>query len=188
MRRHVAPGIALAIAGGLLVLLGGWLGLDLDSVALLGAALGGALALVPDRAPLAKLAGFAVGFVLAWVGYGVRAATLPDTDEGRAVAVVLVLIACMVVAAVAQGRLPLWSLLIGVAAMVGSYEEAYAASPSQFLDTSPSAATTVLLAAAFGYVAAALLGEAIRDDRRREAVEESGAGDDLDRRDESVVA
>lgn len=187
MRRHVAPGIALAVVGGLLVLLGGWLGLDLDQVALLGAAAGGALALVPDRGPAAKVGGFALGLGLAWAGYGVRAAMLPDTDAGRAVAVFVVLALCTLAAAATAGRLPLWSLLIGVAAMVGSYEEAYAASPSMFLDTSPSAATTVLLAAAVGYVAAALIGESIGSDRRREANQEGGAHVGRDRDDEGVM-
>lgn len=184
MQRHVVPGAALAVAGGLIVLLGSWLGLELESVALLGAALGGVVALVPDRGPVARVLGFTAGLALAWAGYGVRAALLPDTAGGRAVAAVLVLALCMAVAAATLGRVPLWATLVGVAAMVGSYEEAYAVSPSQFLQTSPSGATTVLLAASLGFVASSLLGESIgrsRRDERRAAVH-------AENDDESVVA
>jgi hypothetical protein len=168
MRAHLAPGAALAVAAGLIVLLGEWLGLDMQAVGLLGAALGGVVGLVPDRSAGSRLAGFAAGFVLAWVGYAVRAAVLPDITAGRALAAFLVIAACLVVALVAAGRVPLWSMLVGVAAMVGSYEEAYSASPSQFLQTSPSAATTVLLAASFGFVASALLGGVVSAQREAE--------------------
>lgn len=180
MLGRVLPGAALAIAGGLIVLVGSWLSLDLEPVALLGAAAGGVVGLVPDRSPLARVVGFAAGLAIAWAGYGVRAALLPDTAGGRAVAVFVVMALVTVVAAATLGRLPLWSLLVGVVAMVGSYEELYAASPSQFLTTSPSAATTVLLAASIGFVASALLGAGAGPARRATDAERTD--------DESVVA
>jgi hypothetical protein len=40
-----------------------------------------------------------------------------------------------------------------VAALVGAYEAIYTSAPSQFLTTSPEAATTILLAVALGYLA-----------------------------------
>jgi hypothetical protein len=189
MHKHLLPGAALAVAAGLLVLLGEALGLDLQAVALLGAALGGVVALVPDRGLAARLAGFAVGFVLAWVGYGVRAAVLPDTSGGRALAAFLVIAVCVLVVLLSAGRVPLWSALVGVAAMVGAYEEAYSASPSEFLSTSPTAATTVLLAAAFGFVAAALVAASVNPDREGAAGRRRPVAEPVDAHDdESVVA
>jgi hypothetical protein len=126
-------------------------------VALLGAALGGVIGLVPADPPLGKLGGFFLGFVLAWIAFGVRAALLPDTTMGRAVAAFVVILICGVVAAVTAGKVPLWSALVGAAAIVGSYELPFTDSPPQFMVTSPPSATTVLLAAGFGYIVTTLI-------------------------------
>ena len=119
MRRNLLAGLCLAVAAGLLVLVGAVLDLDLESVALFGAALGAVVALVPDRTPLVRLGGFAAGFVAAFIGYVLRAAVLPDTSAGRAVAVVIVLLLCVGVSAAARDRLPLWTLLLGTAGLCG---------------------------------------------------------------------
>lgn len=84
MRRNFLSGLALAIAAVLVVVLSATFDLELESVALLGAALGAVVALVPDRGPGARLAGFAFGFAIAWIGYVARALLLPDTSSGRA--------------------------------------------------------------------------------------------------------
>jgi hypothetical protein len=173
MTKNVIGGLVLAVMAAVVVGLGEFLGLDLQHVALLGAALGGVIGLVPDRAPWERIVGFAVGFVFAWIGFAVRAAVLPDSAGGRAVAAFLVLAACMVVAAASMTRLPLWSMLVGAAAIVGAYEETYTNAPSQFIHESPTAATTVLLAAALGYVATAFLGPQIAVNREHDAAEAS---------------
>ncbi|WP_157987562.1 hypothetical protein [Jiangella endophytica] len=168
MRGYFLPGVFLAVATGVLVFGGDWLGLELEHVALLGAALGGATGVVPDRAPWERAAGLLAGAVLAWLGYALRAAWLPDTSAGRGVAAMLVVLACLLIAFLTSGRLPLWSFLIGAAAVVGSYEVAYTAAPPEFVETSPTALTTVLLAAAFGFLATVFLGNTIEEDRARE--------------------
>lgn len=168
MRGYFLPGLFLAVATGLLVWGGDWLGLELEHVALLGAALGGATGVVPDRAPWERAAGLLSGAVLAWIGYALRAAWLPDTSGGRGVAAMLVVLACLLIAFLTSGRLPLWSFLIGAAAVVGAYEVAYTAAPPEFVETSPTALTTVLLAAAFGFLATVFLGNSIEDERARE--------------------
>jgi hypothetical protein len=134
-------------------------------VALLGGALGAVVALVPDRGPAARLGGFAAGFVAAWIGYAVRAALLPDTSGGRAVAVGLVVLLCVGVTALSMNRLPLWSTLLGTAALSGAYEFTYAAAPPEFLSTSFSTATTLLLNVAVGFLAAALVAPAAQTAR-----------------------
>ena len=141
MRRNLLAGLCLAVAAGLLVMVGAALDLDVESVALLGAAAGAVVALVPDRTPLVRLGGFAAGFVAAFIGYVLRAAVLPDTSTGRAVAVVIVLLLCVGVSAATVDRLPLWTLLLGTATLVGAYEFTFAAAPPELMTTSVDTAT-----------------------------------------------
>ncbi len=131
MRRTLMAGGVLAVAAVLVVIVSSALDLELESVALLGGALGAVVALVPDRTPLVRLGGFAAGFVAAWVGYAVRAALLPDTAGGRAVAVGLVVLLCVGITAATMNRLPLWTTLLGTAALSGAYEFTYAAAPPE---------------------------------------------------------
>lgn len=170
MKSNVIGGAVLAVAAALVVGLGQLLGMDLQHVALVGAALGGVIGLVPDRSPGERIGGFLVGFVAAWAGFALRAAVLPDTAGGRAVAAFIVVVICMVIAAgmgATPVRLPLWSMLVGIAAIVAAYEETYTNAPSQFLRESPTAATTILLAVSLGYLATALLGPQVQASRTR---------------------
>lgn len=161
-------GAVLALFAALTVGLGNIFGLELDQVALLGVALGGVIGLVPDRSQTERIVGFIAGFGLAWIGFAVRAAVLPDTDMARAIVVFVLIFVAMLISMASASRLPLWSLLVGAAAMVGAYEQTYAASPSLFVTDSPTAATTVLLAAAMGVLGTMLLGEEIADRRAAE--------------------
>ncbi len=157
MRKTLLAGLLLALAAVVVVWVSAAFGLELESVALLGAALGAVVALVPDRSPLARLGGFAAGFAAAWIGYLVRAGLLPDTAAGRAVAVGLVVLLCVGVTAASLNRLPLWSTLLGTAALSGAYEFTYAAAPPEVMTTSFSAATTLLFNVAVGFLAVALV-------------------------------
>lgn len=168
MRRTALGGAILAVIAFLLVLFGQALSLDLERVALTGAALGAVIALVPDRAPLLRAAGGTAGFLVAWVGYGLRALLLPDTSFGRALAVLLVVLLLMVISVVSGTRLPLWSLLVGAALLSAAYETTFMATPSAFLYESPTAATQMALAAGVGYLAASFLGPAIDTGREAE--------------------
>lgn len=157
MRSTLLSGAVLTVASILVIVLSSSLGLDVESVALMGAGSGAVIALVPGRSPLLRLVGFLVGFALSWVGYLVRAGFLPDTAAGHAIAVAVVVALCTVVAALSRDRLPLWTLLLGAAVLAGSYETTYIEAPSQVLRTSASSSTSVLLAFAFGFFAAALV-------------------------------
>lgn len=156
MRRTLLVGLALVVAAVLAVFISSWFDLELEPVVLLGVALGAVIALVPDRSPLMRLAGFAGGFVAAWIGYFVRAALLPDSTGGRAVAVGLIIVLAVAIAAVSLERIPLWSTLVGAAALAGAYEFTFAAAPPEVASTSVSTATALLLTAAIGYLATAL--------------------------------
>ena len=155
MLRRLLSGCALALCAAVVLVMGG--GSELEHVALLGAALGAVIGLVPDGPPLGRLGGFALGLAAAWIAFGIRALLLPDSTSGRAVAAFLVILVCSAVTAVSAGKAPLWSTLVGAAAMVGAYETSYTGSPSQLLTASPQAATTVLLAAGFGFIGATLI-------------------------------
>jgi hypothetical protein len=155
MRKTIFVGLVLALAAVLVMWLSAVFDLELESVVLLGVAAGAVVALVPDRTPLVRFLGFSAGFVVTWVGYLVRALWLPDTDGGRAVAVTLVLLLCVGVFAASVGRLPLWSMLLGAAAVSGAYEYTYAAAPQEMASTSVSAATSLLFCLAVGYLVAA---------------------------------
>ncbi|WP_459970508.1 hypothetical protein [Nocardioides pyridinolyticus] len=149
--------MVLAVAAVLVVVVSSAFDLELESVALLGAALGAVVALVPDRSPLLRVAGFTAGFVVGWLGYVFRASLMPDTASGRAVAVGLVVLLCVAVTAATLDRLPLWSVLLGAAAVAGAYEFTYAAAPPELPSTSISTATTLLFNVAVGFLAAAVV-------------------------------
>lgn len=157
MRRTILAGGLLAAASALVVVISTALDLGLESVALLGAALGAVVGLVPDRTPLVRLVGFAGGFIAAWIGYAVRAAVLPDTAGGRAVAVGLTVLLCVGLTAATLDRLPLWTTLLGTAGLAGAYEFTYAAAVPEMTSTSVSTATTLLLNVAIGFLAAVLV-------------------------------
>jgi fucose permease len=165
MRRTAIGGAILAVATFLLVIFGQALDLDLDRTALTGAALGAVVALVPGRPPMWRAIGFAAGFLLTWLGYGLRAGFLPDTSFGRALAALVVMLLLMAVSVAAGTRVPLWSLLCGAAAMAAAYETIFMLTPSAFPYESPTAATQVALAAGVGYLAASFLGPAVEPER-----------------------
>ncbi|WP_456846570.1 hypothetical protein, partial [Cellulomonas sp. P5_C6] len=100
--------------------------------------------------------------------YALRAAALPDAAAGRAVAVLIVLGLCLAVAGLTRGRLPLWSALLGAAAMAGAYEATYTADPTAFVTSSATTATSILLAAGAGFLATSLLGVVVVQDREEE--------------------
>ncbi|WP_426244263.1 hypothetical protein [Nocardioides sp. LHG3406-4] len=158
MRTTLLTGLALALGGLIVVFLSSGLDLELEGTALMGAAIGAVLALVPDRSPLTRLGGFLGGFVAAWIGYLVRAAVLPDTTTGRAFALVLVVALCVAIAALSFGRVPLWAPLLGAAAMAGGYETSFAVAPSEVVDTSMTAVTTILFTVGVGFLVGALAG------------------------------
>ena len=90
----------------------------MQQLGLLAVALGGVLILARARTWWAAPAGLAIGMVVAWVGYGLRALVLPDSAGGRAVAALLVVLVTSGIMAFSAERIPLWSGLAGIVAMV----------------------------------------------------------------------
>lgn len=176
MRKNLVTGVVLAVAAGLIVVISSALNLDLESAALLGGALGAVVALVPDRTPGVRLGGFAAGFVVAWVGYLLRAAILPDTAGGRAVAVIVVVLICAGIALATRDALPLWTMLLGVAAFTGGYEFTYNQAPPELMSTSVTTATTLLFNVAVGFFAGSLVADSAGDGTHR--LRRAGTTDD----------
>ena len=153
MRINLFIGLLLTIAAVLLVALGS--ALDVERVAAVGFGAGAVLALVPDQGPLTRFSGFALGFVVAWGGYVARAAVLPDSTSGRAVA--LGLVVAVVVLGATLLRLPLWAGLLGVAALAGGYEAAFTLAPAEVATTSLSAVTSLVVAVGVGFLVGAIV-------------------------------
>jgi len=185
MRKSLLAGVVLALAAMIVVIIGSVLDLDLESVALLGAAMGAVVALVPDRTPAARLGGFAVGFVVAWVGYVLRAQFLPDTAGGRAVVVGVVVLLCVALTAAGRGRLALWSVLLGAGSFAGAYEFTYNQAPPEILSTSVSTATTMAFNVAVGFLAAAFFAPAEASRPKPGSLDEGGQSPDKSGADEA---
>lgn len=168
MKRLLISGAVLAALAFLLILKSDAVGLDVSLYGLFGLAAGGVLASMTGGTPGTRAGGFVLGFVVAWAAYALRAGFLPDTASGHAVASTLALVILTVAAAVARSRTLFSTSLLGVVALVGSYEKTFSLAPDQFLNQSPTAATTVLLATGLGFlgviVAADLTGAAAEVD------------------------
>jgi hypothetical protein len=159
MRRTLIAGGLLALGAALLADHGGHLGIEATRTAMYGVALGAVLGLVRDGGPAGRAGSFAAGFAFAWVGYALRAAVLPDIPMGRAVAAFLVIGLVTVLAAATRDALPLWAGLLGAGTFAAAYEQAFTTTPTAFATESVTAATTVLLAAAAGYLVAVVVRE-----------------------------
>ena len=153
MRTSLLVGLSLALTAAVAVLVSSVFDLQIESVALLGAAVGAVVALVPDTTPLARLGGALLGIGAALVGFVLRAAVLPDSAGGRAVAVAVVVLLCVAVVALSAQRIALWAPLLGAAAFAGAYELVYAAAPPELPSTAVSTLTALLTTLAVGYVA-----------------------------------
>ena len=157
MRNTWLVGGVLTLAAILVVVVSDLFDLELQSTVLLGVAVGAIVALVPDRSPLMRLAGFLGGFAAAWVGYLVEAGYIPDSLPGKALSVALVLVLCVVIAGASGDRVPLWSTLLGAVAMAGAYEYTFNAAIPEVKTTSVSSATELLMTAAVGFLVVSLL-------------------------------
>lgn len=155
MRTSLLVGLSLALTAAVAVLVSPVFDLQIESVVLLGAALGAVVALVPDTTPLARLTGALVGVAAALVGFVLRAAVLPDSAGGRAVAVAVVVMLAAALVGLSRGRLPMWSVLLGAALFGGAYEQVYAAAPAELPSTAVATLTSVLVALAVGHLATA---------------------------------
>jgi hypothetical protein len=156
MKRTVLAGLALAVAAVLAVFLGDALNLGLSNP-LLGVGAAGALALAPGGRKLGRLIGFLVGIVIALVGYGITAQFLPASSTGTMVQAVVVLVLVTVAALASMGRMPLWSVLLGMATYVGAYQWTFDDKPYDFLNSSVDTLGALLVTAGIGYLAAALV-------------------------------
>ena len=166
MRRMLSAGVVLIAAAGAAFWFSDIFDWELEPVALLGVTLGGALALARDGSPLGRAGGFVVGFVAAWALYALRASWLPDSTAGKASFAASFVALCVAASAVSLTRIPLWSTLLGAGAMAGAFEPSYVVAPPETLSTSMTAASSMALAVALGFLAASLFGPVDLPDKR----------------------
>ena len=159
--RTCAGGAAVAVAAGLLTHHGAVLGPELATWALLGTAAGAVVALVPDRSAAERAGAFLLGLLAAWGGFALRAGLLPDVPVGRALSVVAVVALVTAVATATAGSLPLWAGLTGAVAFAGAYTADHVADPPAFATQSVTVLTSVLLAAAVGFLVVTLVDGAL---------------------------
>ena len=155
--RILIRGAVLALVAAVLTLVGGALGIDTLWPVLLAAAVGYAAV---SALSMGRAAAFVGGALIGWVAMALRAGLLPDTALGRAIVVVVGIMLITAIAAATADLAPLWAGLAGYVVFAAYYEPIYVADPTAFVADSTSALVTVLLASAFGFVAA-LLGDVI---------------------------
>ncbi len=163
-------GALLALAAAVFVMLGEGLDLGITFVAILGIGLGAVVALVPDHGLGARTAAFAIGVAVAWAGYAVRVAVLPDTAVGRALIIGVAVLALTAASVITRGKLPFWAILLGGAGFAGAYEHVFAENPPLFATESVSTMTSLVLAVVVGLVVTALCVD--RPQRSRHAAHE----------------
>ena len=151
-------GALLAVAVVAVIGVSSAMSLEIEPYALAGVLAGGVLALIPERSALARLGGFAVGFVASWIGFILRAALMPDSESGRAVAALITLAICLAAVAISRTRLPLVAMLIGVALLAAAYETNFVANEAEVAQTSLDALTALLVAVAVGFAVAVFAG------------------------------
>lgn len=165
MRQSLLAGLTLAVAAALAVVVGSWLELEFETSVLVGVGAGAAVALVPHATAGGRLGAFAAGVLISFVMYIVRAQFFPDSTSGLAVVTFLTIALLTAVAVLTVQRLPLWALLLGMAAFAGPFESIYSAEPPRVLDNGLSLLSTVAFTAAVGFAAAAAFVAQRHDDR-----------------------
>lgn len=151
MKRTLFGGFALAIVAFAAVYIGDALNLGLPNP-LLGVPVGGALALAPGGQKLGRYIGFLIGVLIALIGTAINAQFMPSSSSGVAVTAALTLGLVTGAAALSFGRMPLWSLLLGVGGFAGAYDYVYNDAPYNFLQTSTLALGTFMVLANLGFL------------------------------------
>lgn len=152
--RTTAAGLAVAAGSAALIIATASYGLGAGLI--VGIAAGAAVALVPAETGLRKIAGLLTGILVGAAGYALRAGILPDSAAGTLIGVTAVLLVLTLISLVSRGRVPLWTSLIGLAAIAGSYETLHILDFAGLFANLPVAAAATLLATAVGFTAAAL--------------------------------
>lgn len=147
--------LLLAAFAAAAILLGSWANLDRGSL-VLTAGCGAILGLIPTGSPAARIGAFVMGIVIAWVGYGVRAALLPDNPVAEALVAFAAIALVGVVGAATRGRVPVIAALLGLVAMTGGYDADFVTAPYNFISDSIASVGAVLAGAAVGMLAVML--------------------------------
>jgi hypothetical protein len=174
MARTALTGAVVALLAALLAVTGTALGITTIWPVLLAVAVG----LAAGHVTLGRVAAYVIGIAISWVMAAMTAGVLPQMAISDAIVVIVAVLVLTLIAVFSADRVPLWAGLAGYAAFAALYEPIYDANPTLFLEESPVALVTVLLAGALGVAIAAvaeLLTSAVGDEPvRTEEVIEGG--------------
>lgn len=148
-------GLVLAVFAGLAILLSSWADMDVGNM-LFTAGCGAILGLLPTGTPASRIGAFLIGIVVAWVGYAIRAALLPDNAVAAALTAFVAIAIVTVIAAVSRGHVPVIASLLGLIAMTGGYDAVFAEAPYNFVASSIATVGVLLAGAAVGMLAVTL--------------------------------
>lgn len=149
----VVHGAVLAVVAVLIAVVGPSIGITELWPFLLAAG----VAIAPGGSALGRSASFAVGALIGWGVFALRAGVLPAGTTTEVLLALAGVALVTLVALVSFGRMPLWAGLAGGAAFLGLYTPVNAANPTLFLSESPLSLGAVLVAAGI----AALVGTAL---------------------------
>jgi len=153
MRRVFLFGVTCAVLALVVMYLGDSLGLPIQNV-LSGIAIGGALGLIRTHSPLARISAFVIGLVVGIIFFLLRAALLPGSWLGNAIAVVAVILVMTLISGLTGDRLPLWAMFMAAALFAASYGTNYDATQWLIFQQLPSTAVGLLFTASAGFVVA----------------------------------
>lgn len=155
MRRVFMFGVACAAMAFIVMAFAQSLALPIQNV-LSGLAMGAALGLIRTHSPLARISAFLVGLVVGIVFFLLRAALLPGTWLGNAIAVVVVILVMTLISGLTSDRLPLWAMFMAAALFAASYGVNFEATEWLILQQLPATAAGLLFSVAAGFVVALL--------------------------------
>ncbi len=167
MKKIVVGGLLLVVVTALGLYVGSALGVPLAGILFTGG-VGVVLGIVKQGGPIMRIVAFVIGFLLAWVAFGVQAALLPQTVGSQIITSGIVLIIVTAIAALSRDKVPFWALLLGTATMVGAYQTSFENAPQNFLSESLITANGTLLGVAMGLIVAGfmnLLEEEVPEDK-----------------------
>ncbi|MDZ7578309.1 MAG: hypothetical protein U0904_09075 [Candidatus Nanopelagicales bacterium] len=178
MARTFLIGVAAAVIGGIGLMIGGALGMDLNNT-ILGAGGGLIIAVVRVGAPLERLIGYLIGLVLG-VGFAaLRLGVFPGGESawGGAIALGLVLLVVAVVSGLTANRIQAWTLLLGMLVYVASVTSLMETKPWTAAEQLPGEFLSILAMSAIGFLV--IIAVELFPEKSGRPADGGGQGDDV---------
>ena len=157
MGKTFGAGLLFIAAGIVTVIVGGVFDLKIDTV-FFGLAVGGVLAMVNENSgTVGRLGAFLIGVVITMAGYIIRILALNESILGQLLYGVLVALLIIVICAATSNRLPLWSGILGIVLVTGTYEASFLQAPQDIQTQLFSTVSMALVPMAIAFLAGIFL-------------------------------